>query len=146
MTAGVNHAMVRPIHAESAEVGARTWVQLDDVSSFVVGQKIDFAGKNGVEVVKADGKTQPLSGTYLVAGTDPAGKRLELMDVVDRKPLSSRGTFDAGKAEVSTYRLVGPQYFNFFALVMACVGLLFVVVAYFYKEKTHLRDESAGAG
>jgi hypothetical protein len=47
---------------------------------------------------------------------------------------------------VSTYKLVGPQYFNFFAGLMALVGLAFIVVAYFYKEKTHLRDEAkAGA-
>jgi hypothetical protein len=26
-------------------------------------------------------------------------------------------------------------------MLMAIVGLLFIVVAFFYKEKTHLRDE-----
>ncbi|HEX8795099.1 MAG TPA: MFS transporter [Polyangiaceae bacterium] len=143
MTAGVNHAMIRPLHANAVEVGAETWVKLDDASNFVVGQKIDLGGKTGVEVVKADGKTQPMSGTFLVEAIDPAGNRVELMDVVDRKPVASKGTFDAKGAEVATYRLVGPQYFNFFALVMACVGVLFVFVAMLYKEKTHLRDETA---
>ena len=142
MTAGVNHAMVRPLHASGVEVGAQTWVKLDDINGFIVGQKVDFGGKNGVTVTKADGKAQPLSGTYLIAATDPVGKRVELMDVVDRKPLASTGTFDAGQAEVSTYKLVGPQYFNFFAAVMAGVGVLFILVAMLYKEKTHLRDES----
>ncbi len=145
MTASVNHAMVRPLHAASVSTGSETWVTLDDVSGFVVGQKVDFGGKNGVEVTKADGKTQPLSGTFLIAALDAAGKRVELMDVVDRKPLASRGSFDAGQAEVSTYRLVGPQYFNFFAMVMAGVGVLFIFVAMLYKEQTHLRDESGGA-
>jgi POT family proton-dependent oligopeptide transporter len=145
MTAGVNHAMVRPLHATGAEVGDDTWVALDDVSGFVSGQKIDFSGETGVKVTKADGKTEALSGTFLVAEADTAGKRVRLMDTVDRKPVASTGSFDASKTEVSTYKLVGPEYFNFFALVMACVGVLFIVVAYFYKERTHLRDESHAA-
>jgi POT family proton-dependent oligopeptide transporter len=142
MTAGVNHAMVRPLHATGAEVGAETWIALDDVSGFVPGQKIDFGGKSGVEVTKVDGKTEALSGTFLVAEADSVGKRVRLMDAVDRKPVVSTGSFDPAKTEVSTYKLVGPEYFNFFALVMACVGVLFIVVAYFYKERTHLRDEA----
>src|SRR5262249_20682423 len=84
MTAVVNHAMVRPLHAETAEAGAHTWVKLGDAGSLVVGQKIDFAGSTGLTVAKADGTSQPLAGTYLVAATDPAGGRVELMDVVER--------------------------------------------------------------
>jgi POT family proton-dependent oligopeptide transporter len=141
MTAGVNDAMVRPLHATQIETGADTWVTLDDVSGFAVGQKIDFDGKNGVTFTK-EGKPEPLKGTFLVAQTDEAGKRVKLMDVVDRKPVATAGAFEGAKAEVSTYKLVGPQYFNFFALVLVGVGLLFIVVAVFYREKTHLRDEA----
>jgi POT family proton-dependent oligopeptide transporter len=145
ITAGVNHGMVRPLHAAAVEVGAETWVVFDDdVSGFVTGQKIDFDGNNGVRVRK-DGKPQPLKGTYLVGQTDPAAKRVRLMDVVSRKPVASTGSYDGAKSEVSTYRLVGPQYFDFFATMMAVVGLLFVVVAFFYKEKTYLRDEGQPA-
>jgi proton-dependent oligopeptide transporter, POT family len=145
MTATVNHLMVRPLHAVSAEVGPETWVTLDDVTGFVSGQKIDFKGDSGLQVTKADGKTESLSGTFLVGEVDSADKRVRLMDTVDRKPLQSTGTFDPNKTEVSTYKLVGPEYFNFFALVMACVGVLFIFVAYFYKERTHLRDEAKAA-
>jgi POT family proton-dependent oligopeptide transporter len=141
ITAGVNAAMVRPLHAESAEAGAQTWVRLSDTNNIVVGQKIDFAGTTGLTVAKADGKQQPLAGTFLVAATDQAGRRVELMDVVDRKPVASSGQFDAAKTQVSTYRLVGPQYFEFFAALMAAVAVLFVFVAMFIREKTHLRDE-----
>ena len=87
--------------------------------------------------------TEPLSGTYLVGTADVPGKRVELVDVVDRNPIKTRGAFDSSKAVVSTYRLVGPQYFNFFAMVMAGVGVLFIFVAAMYKEKTHLRAEEA---
>ena len=145
MTAGVNHLMVRPLHATGAEVGAETWVALDDISGFVSGQKIDFGGASGIQVTKPDGKAEALSGTFLVAEADSAGKRVRLMDAVDRKSVASTGSFDPAKTEVSTYKLVGPEYFNFFALVMACVGVLFIFVAYFYKERTHLRDETPAA-
>ena len=142
MTAGVNHAMIRELHPVSAEAGGDTWVKLEDASNVVKGQKLDFAGVTGLSVAKPDGKEQPLAGTYLVAETDAANNRVKLMDSVDRLPVASTGTFDAGQAKVSTYKLVGPQYFNFFAMAMAVVGLLFILVAALYKEKTHLRDES----
>jgi POT family proton-dependent oligopeptide transporter len=141
MTAAVNHAMVRPLQAESAEVGTETWIGLSDIRGLVPGQKIDFAGTTGLTVAKTDGTLQPLAGTYLVASTDEARKRVKLMDVVDRKALASAGIFDGVHTRAVTYKLVGPQYFNFFAFLMAGVGLLFVFVAMFYREKTHLRDE-----
>ena len=141
MTAGVNYAMVRPLQATNVAVGPETWVTLDDSSGFVTGQKIDFGGTTGVSIVTPDGKTEPLAGTFLVAETDPSKNRVRLMDVVDRKPVASSGTFAPEKAEASTYKLVGPEYFNFFAMMMAGVGVLFIFVAMFYREKTHLRDE-----
>jgi POT family proton-dependent oligopeptide transporter len=52
------------------------------------------------------------------------------------------GAFDASKAEVATYKLVGPQYFNFFAMVMAGVGVIFIFVAMFIKEKTFVREDT----
>ena len=140
INAGVNHQMVKPLHVTGIEVGAETWVGMDDVGSFITGQKVDFDKPNGVSITR-EGKPQPLQGTYLVAQTDVPGKRMKLMDVVERKPVASSGTYDGSKAEASTYKLVGPEYFNFFALMMAIVGLLFIVVAFFYKEQTHLRDE-----
>ena len=154
MTAGVNSAMVRPLKATSAEIGTETWVTLEDVGGFVSGQKIDFKGQTGAILVGADGnpiitdkktnKPDTLQGTYLVAETDVPRKRVKLMNVVDRKPVATTGTFDAAKTSVSTYKLVGPQYFNFFAMMMAGVGVIFIFVAMFYKEKTHVRTEDDG--
>lgn len=143
MTAGVNHVMVRPLTAIAAEVGKDTWVTLKDVSGFVSGQKIDFSGATGLNVVKEDGKTEPLAGTYLVSDIDSAHSRVRLMDAVNRQSVMSQGAFTSGATEISTYNLVGPQYFMFFAYVMAAVGVLFAIVARFIKEKTYVRDESA---
>ncbi|MGD0529706.1 MAG: MFS transporter, partial [Polyangiaceae bacterium] len=69
LNAGVNHQMVKPLHVTNIEVGAETWVDLDDVSSFITGQKVDFDKPNGVSFTK-EGKPQPLQGTFLVAQTD----------------------------------------------------------------------------
>lgn len=145
ITAGVNNSMVRPLVAVSAEAGERTWVQLSDVSGFVPGQKIDFTGDSGLSVRLPDGNTQRFAGTYLVAEIDAAGSRVQLMDVINRQPLVTEGSFQAEAANVSTYRLVGPEYFNFFALLMCIAGGIFMVVAVFIKEKTFVREDEAAA-
>ena len=95
-----------------------------------------------MSILKQGGKTQSLSGTFLVAENDVANHRIRLMDNIDRRSVASSGQFDTAKAEVSTYKLVGPQYFTFFAIVMAAVAVLFILFAAMYKERTHLRDES----
>ncbi|MCU1282355.1 MAG: Proton-dependent oligopeptide transporter, family [bacterium] len=146
MTAGVNRAMVKPVHASAIATGGRdTWVALDGAGSFVSGQKIDFAGDTGVNVIRPNGKTEPLAGTFLVAQVDGAQGRVRLMDVIERQPVASSGAFDAAHAKVSTYRLVGPQYFEFFTIVVAGMGLLFIFFASRYRERTHLRDEAPAA-
>jgi POT family proton-dependent oligopeptide transporter len=145
MTATVNQAMVRPVTATGVETGAETWVKLENAGGFVAGQKIDFGGTSGVTVTLADGTKQTLEGTYLVAEADAAHNRLKLMDKVDRRPVASTGTLDTAKVKVSTYKLVGPEYFNFFAFAMGGVAVLFILVAYLYKEKTHLRGEAESA-
>jgi POT family proton-dependent oligopeptide transporter len=141
ITATVNYGMTKPLHATGAEIGPETWVQIDGAANLVGGQKIDFAGETGVTVLPPDDKPQRLAGTYLVAAVDASHQRVKLMDVVDRKPVATTGHFDVDKGQVSTYRLVGPQYFNFFVMLMAGVGLVFLLVAALYKEKTHLRDD-----
>jgi proton-dependent oligopeptide transporter, POT family len=55
--------------------------------------------------------------------------------------VATTGSWNAADARVSTYRLVGPQYFNFFAYVMAGFGLLFIGVAVLYREQDHVRAD-----
>lgn len=139
-TAAVNNYMVKPLQATAMQTGEQTWVSLADVSNFVVGQKIDFSGNSGVTTTDASGESHPLAGTYLVAQIDPAQQRLQLMDPIARKPVSSSGDFKAADTSVSTYSLVGPAYFLFFAKVMAAGALLFIFVAVLYRERTHVRE------
>ncbi|MCU1283079.1 MAG: ydgR [bacterium] len=145
MTAGVNRAMVKPVHASAIATGHDTWVALDDAGSLVPGQKIDFSGETGVSVTRPNGKTEPLAGTFLVAQVDAAHGRVQLMDVIERQPVASSGAFDRAHATVSTYRLVGPQYFEFFTIMVAGMGVLFIFFASRYRERTHLRDEAPAA-
>jgi POT family proton-dependent oligopeptide transporter len=140
MIAGVNSAMVKPLHASAIEAGDQTWVTVSEAGQFVTGQKIDFTGKNGIEIVGGK-KAEPLEGTFLVAEVDAAQSRVRLMDVVERAPLKTQGTY-AGSGEVATYYLVGPNYFYFFIVVMGVMGVIFIFVAMAYKEKTHVRMEA----
>lgn len=144
-TAAVNSIMIEPLQATSVEVGEATWVTLGNASDFVTGQKIDFAGETGVQVLTADGKTEPLAGTYLVGEIDAVGNRLRLIDKVYRQPIQSSGSFDATKAEVSTYALVGPIYFLFFSALMAAAAVLFIFYALWFKETTFVREDEKTA-
>ena len=140
-TAAVNSIMVEPLSASALATGEQTWVTLEGADAFVTGQKIDFAGDTGVQVLAADGSSGPLAGTYLVGEVDAAGSRLRLLDKVHRKPISSTGSFDAAKAEVSTYSLVGPVYFLFFSALMAAAAVLFIFYALWFKETTFVRED-----
>lgn len=145
-TAAVNHYMVRPLQASAMEVGAQTWVSVSGAPAPIEsGQKIDFDGVTGIEVVGADGKAEALGGTYLVSRVEAGTGRLQLMDAVTRKAIVSRGSFDAAKAKVSTYALVGPGYFTFFAAIMGAVAVLFVFIATIVPEVTYVRAEEQGA-
>jgi len=142
MTAEVNHAMVRELPGATIAPGSETWVTLPPGTTLITGQKIDFSD-TGLWVHGADGTSGPLAGTYLVARVE--GLRVRLMDNVHRRPVSSTGQWQGAGASVSTYRLVGPEYFNFFAYVMFGFGVVFIGVAYVYKERNYVRLDAASA-
>jgi POT family proton-dependent oligopeptide transporter len=141
MIAGVNNAMVKPLHASGIETGEQTWVTVAEAGQFVTGQKIDFTGGNGVRVIGGE-KPEPLEGTFLVSEIDAAKSRVRLMDVVNRAPIKTEGSYESG-GEVATYRLVGPIYFYFFIAVMGVMGVIFIFVAMVYKEKTYVRADAS---
>jgi POT family proton-dependent oligopeptide transporter len=137
MIAGVNSAMVKTLHASAIEAGDQTWVTVAEAGEFVTGQKIDFTGENGIQVLGGP-QPRPLGGTFLVAEIDRDKSRVRLMDVVERAAVKTQGVFQSA-GSVETYRLVGPNYFYFFAAVMGVMGVVFIFVAAAYKEKTHVR-------
>jgi POT family proton-dependent oligopeptide transporter len=141
-TALVNDQMVKPLPGSIATGGAQTWVQLPAGTQVISGQKVDF-NHTGLTVQLGEGKTAPLEGTFLVA--EVQGGLIRLMDNEHRKPVATTGDWDAAHAEVSTYKLVGPEYFNFFAYAMAAMGVVFIFVAMAYRERTFVRDDGSGA-
>lgn len=145
LTATVNDLMVRPLQASAIETGSETWVTLARVDGFVPGQKIDLAATAGITTSVAGGRTEPLEGTYLIGAIDLPAHRVKLLDKVDRQPVVSSGATDAGTASVSTYALVGPIYFLFFAALMGGFALIYIVFATWLKEKTHVREDGSGA-
>ncbi len=138
-TAVVNEAMVHGLPGSSVVAGAQTWVSLPAGTAMITGQKIDFSDNNGITVHTVGGEDEPLAGTYLVA--EVQGNRVRLMDNEHRKPVATSGEWNSSDGRVSTYRLVGPQYFNFFVYLMAGTGLLFIFVAKMYREKTYVRED-----
>ncbi len=144
LIAGVNSAIIKPVHPVSAEVGEVTWLTVSADDHFEVNQKIDFTGPTGLTQRKADGTTKDVQGTYVVA--EVQGARLRLIDAIDRKPVVSAGTFALkDDAKVTTSYLVGSMYFYFFAGIVCVMGLGFVVFALRYREQNHMRDEAPAA-
>jgi POT family proton-dependent oligopeptide transporter len=144
-TAQVNSAMVRPLTAQEITTGAETWVRLADVANLQVGQKIDIDGDTGIQITDAGAKAMRLNGTFLVGAVDPAGNRVRLADAIHNAPVASTGSFKPESTSVATYKLVGPVYFLFFAAVGAVSALLFIFVAGFYRERSHVRPAEAAA-
>ena len=141
-TAQVNGAMVKPLPTLAVTTGAQTWAQLQSVANLQRGQKVDFAGDTGVQY-SGDAGPAPLEGTFLIGDIDVAHQRVRLMDAVHRRPVASSGEFHPERAQVTTYKLVGPVYFLFFAGLGGAVAVLFVFVAGFYRERTYVRDAAA---
>lgn len=144
-TVEVNTDMIKPLHATAVQSGAETWVSLGDVSGMQVGQKIDLTGDTGLQMTDENGKPSELGGTFLIKQIDAAGNRVELMDVVHRAAVASTGEFKPATGQVSTYKLVGPMYFWFFAIMAAVAGLVFIFVSGLYREKIHVREDDAVA-
>src|SRR5262249_53059654 len=137
----VNSAMVTPLAVTAVTSGEETWVGLNDVAALKPGQKIDFDGDTGIQITDENGQAVALSGTFLVAEIDSADKRVRLVDTIHRNPVASSGTFNPAASTVSTYKLVGPVYFLFFAGLGGVAAVVFIFVAGFYRERTHVRPE-----
>jgi proton-dependent oligopeptide transporter, POT family len=140
LTAIVANTMIKPIDGVTVSAGEQTRVQLPAGLAFVPGQKIDFHGGNGLTVTQADGSSTPLAGTFIVG--EIVNGEATLLDVVSRTPVASSGDFDPA-ARVTTYKLVGPQFFMFFCYLMLGTGVLWIFVASMVKEQTHVRVDDA---
>ncbi|MEM9195980.1 MAG: MFS transporter [Myxococcota bacterium] len=81
------------------------------------------------------------------ASYDPDGDDLQYYWTILSAPAGSSVTSDdlVGRSfATASSTLSGPSYFFFFAGMMFVTGLLFIPVAYLYKEKTYIQDEQGG--
>lgn len=139
LTAFVATNVVKPVDGVVVSAGLKSTVLLPKAFGFVPGQKIEFGGDTGITVELADGKTEPLEGTFIIGEIHDS--EALLLDVVTRKPVAASGLFNP-KAAITTYRLVGSQFFMFFSYLMVAAGVLWILVATNLKEKTFIRLEA----
>lgn len=138
ITTVVNQQIIEPLAPTSVISGSPTRLQFESVEDFNRSQKIDITGDTGLTIVRPDGGTVPLGGTYLVDGIDPGAGTISLMSV-QQQPLITRG-LPSDSINVSTYKMTGANYFYFFAFMTLGVGLLFTVVARFYREEQYIQS------
>lgn len=136
LTAFVSVNTVKPVDGVVVSAGSQAMLQLPQSLGFVAGQKIDFNGDTGLNVQLAGEKSETLEGTYIV-GNIHDGKAL-LLDAVNRQPVALTGEYKPG-AQVTTYKLVGPQFFMFFCYLMIGTGILWIFMSMRVKEQTFVR-------
>ena len=119
-------------------------MKLDDASKLRHGQKIDFGGKTGVDVVKPDGKTRAARRARSSSRRRTPASKPRRADG-RRRPQARREQgqlrrAEGGGGDLQARRPAVLQLLR--AASWPCVGVLFIFVAMLYKEKTHLRDET----
>lgn len=141
ITTVVNKFIIEPIQVESIEIGAQTFLKVEDPSAYTLGQKINIDQLEGV-FVDDSLKTQ-LNGTFIVQNINEMTSSVELIDV-ERKGLATFGaekSVGVSNAAISTYKLTGSKYFYFFSGLMGITAVLFIIMAIFYKEETYIQSE-----
>lgn len=146
ITSAVNSWMIQEVKVEAVSINEKLPViSFEEIEKAQTGDKLSFEGKNGMEVsiVKDDSTViKPLEGTFLL-GNQVSDKDFELWDI-HRKPLLLQGAFDLDtESKVTTYKLNGASYFNFFAYLMGGTALLFIVVAFRFKEKAYIQGSNS---
>ncbi len=142
VTVLVTRFMVEDVAIEKLEAtDNKTLVYVNEVNDYVLGEKFNINSSNGLHLLyKKD--TVPLTGTFLVGHMNAEKQCFTLWDI-DRKDVASFGSYEANeKSEYSIFKLKGADYFYFFALMMAVVGFLFIIVSENYKGKTYIQSEN----
>lgn len=138
ITTVVNKQIQEPLAPAAMITGDPTRLRFEDIARFEPSQRIDIVGDTGVEIVADDGSTRPLGGTYLISAVDAEAGTVALK-TVQQEPLVTRGTF-SDATRVSTYRMTGADYFYFFAWMVLTAGIVFSVVARFYRERQFIQS------
>lgn len=141
ITTVVNKFIVEPIKIENVIAGKETVIKVSNPNDYEVGQKINIDKLHGI-YLDAEEETA-MNGTFLVDSVYSYSGLIQLIDV-ERKGLVTYGTTDSeniSKAEISTFKLTGSNYFYFFSALMGGTALLFIILAIFYKEEVYIQSE-----
>ncbi|TDL99850.1 MAG: MFS transporter [Flavobacteriaceae bacterium] len=129
ITTGVNHAIVSPTEVVGLAGDKATSLEVKN-KTFAVGEKIEIRESIGLK----DKNGEDFKGTYLISGVNK--NNIQLQGITTGKPIAGiQGVLTQG-AQIYSAKLSGKAYFDFFGLLMLAAFVLFIPVAYFFKEKT----------
>ncbi|MEX0810678.1 MAG: POT family MFS transporter [Chitinophagales bacterium] len=139
ITTVVNKFIIKPIEVENVITGKNTAIEVKNAEDYIVGQKINIDQLEGVYLDAA--KETALNGTFIIEKIDTESGLMQVIDV-ERKGLETFGeTKSFEKAELSTFKLTGSNYFYFFAALMCGTAVLFIILAIFYREEVYIQSE-----
>ena len=125
---------------ENIEVNVVEWenqLRLQATTKLLEGEKININNNIGLSFIEGN-DTKPLEGTFLVGELEKGS--FTLWDN-NRNKIEITGSYLNHQANTfSIYSLKGAQYFYFFAIMIAIVGIVFIYFAENYKGKTYIQQ------
>lgn len=151
ITTAVNHYILAE-EKQSYEIvatGNKTILQLDNITQgYNNGDKITLSKSENIfytQMVKGAHSNKEQLDTLKLEGTfvlqNITKNKAEIVNPINRKSINSFVGNNTPKIQLKYYTLQGAKYFNFFACLMLVTALIFIAVAYFYKEKTYIQSK-----
>jgi len=127
------------------ETGNTTTLKLENLNiKYKNGDKIELKETENYYIITKDDKgeivNKKLAGTFILDNID--GNNAEIVNAINRESLKTFNETNKTNTKIKlySYSLQGASYFNFFAYLMIITAIIFVLVAYFYKEKTYIQN------
>lgn len=142
ITVVVNQAILQETEIVHTETGTQTWLQVPDAAAqnnvIEDGLKMGLEGVEGVQMIQGT-DTLALSGTFLISDLDDSKGRLQILDI-NRQPVHTIGN-QTQPVTANVNILKGTTYYYFFVVLMLTAAVLFLFVAYNYKEEHFIHDD-----
>lgn len=139
ITTVVNKVILNEIeYSYEIKAGEKTFLSLDNLNShFNNGDKIDLKDVENYFIIDSESDKKILSGTFIIDNIQE--NTAEIVSATDRNSIKTIAAENA-KSSLYKYSLQGASYFNFFAYLMFITAFVFIIVAYFYSEKTYIQS------
>lgn len=146
----VNKLIIVPLALTSITPGATTQVEFTNTNTFIVGEKVNLIGDNGLEYIRTylDRKTNTkkqdtvaLKGTFIVGETKEGSNKVVLEDI-HRNKITTLGSFTKNEeVAANRFAISGPRYFYTFAILMFLTAIVFSFISRFYKEESYIQNK-----